>query len=39
LKSAAPALNLEGEVLRYEQWNIDEASVVSFAAMHFRERS
>ncbi len=39
LKSAAPALNLEGEVLSYEQWNIDEASVVSFAAMHFRPRS
>ncbi len=39
LKSAAPALNLEGEVLKYEQWNIDEASVVSFAAMHFRPRS
>ncbi len=38
LKSAAPALNLEGEVLKYEQWNIDEASVVSFAAMHFRTR-
>lgn len=38
LKSAAPALNLEGEVLRYEQWNIDEASVVSFAALHFRPR-
>jgi AmmeMemoRadiSam system protein B len=39
LKSAAPALNLEGEVLNYEQWNIDEASVVSFAAMHFREKN
>jgi AmmeMemoRadiSam system protein B len=39
LRSAAPALNLEGELLRYEQWNIDEASVVSFAAMHFRPRS
>ena len=38
LKSAAPALNLEGEVLKYEQWNIDEASVVSFAAMHFRAK-
>jgi AmmeMemoRadiSam system protein B len=39
LRSAAPALNLEGEVRRYEQWNIDEASVVSFAAMHFRSRN
>ncbi len=38
LKSAAPALNLGGEVLSYEQWNIDEASVVSFAAMHFATR-
>jgi hypothetical protein len=35
LQSAAPVLNLEGELLRYEQWNIDEASVVSFAAIHF----
>lgn len=24
-----------GEVLRYEQWNIDEQSVVSFAGMEF----
>ncbi len=24
-----------GNVLRYEQWNIDEESVVSFAAMEF----
>jgi AmmeMemoRadiSam system protein B len=38
LKSAAPALGLEGEVLRYEQWNIDPASVVSFAAVHFHPR-
>ncbi len=29
-----------GELLRYEQWNIDEQSVVSFAALAFRgERS
>jgi hypothetical protein len=27
-----------GEVLRYEQWNIDEQSVVSFAAMEFAAR-
>jgi AmmeMemoRadiSam system protein B len=27
-----------GELLRYEQWNIDEHSVVSFAGMAFRER-
>jgi AmmeMemoRadiSam system protein B len=38
LKSVAPALDLEGEVLRYEQWNIDPASVVSFAALHFHPR-
>ncbi|MBO0723567.1 MAG: AmmeMemoRadiSam system protein B [Blastocatellia bacterium] len=25
-----------GELLRYEQWNIDEQSVVSFAAMEFK---
>ncbi len=27
---------IRGEVLRYEQWNIDEESVVSFAALAFR---
>jgi len=27
--------NLQGETLRYEQWNIDPQSVVSFAAMAF----
>lgn len=32
LKTAAPA---RGELLRYEQWNIDERSVVSFAGMSF----
>ena len=26
-----------GQLLRYEQWNIDEQSVVSFAGMAFRE--
>jgi predicted class III extradiol MEMO1 family dioxygenase len=25
-----------GKMLRYDQWNIDEQSVVSFAAMSFR---
>jgi predicted class III extradiol MEMO1 family dioxygenase len=25
-----------GKMLRYDQWNIDEESVVSFAAMSFR---
>ncbi|HET8646968.1 MAG TPA: AmmeMemoRadiSam system protein B, partial [Vicinamibacteria bacterium] len=33
LRAAAPA---GGELLRYEQWNIDEHSVVSFAGMAFR---
>lgn len=27
--------NVRGELLRYDQWNIDEESVVSFAAMEF----
>jgi hypothetical protein len=29
---------MQGELLRYEQWNIDEASVVSFAGMAFTQR-
>ncbi len=33
LKTAPPA---RGELLNYEQWNIDEQSVVSFAAIGFR---
>jgi MEMO1 family protein len=28
--------NVQGEVLRYEQWNIDQQSVVSFAGVEFR---
>ena len=32
LKTAPPS---RGELLRYEQWNIDEKSVVSFAGMSF----
>jgi MEMO1 family protein len=32
--SSVPAAR--GKMLRYEQWNIDEQSVVSFAAMEFR---
>lgn len=28
--------NARGELLRYQQWNIDEQSVVSFAGMRFR---
>ena len=34
LKAAPKA---RGELLRYEQWNIDERSVVSFAGMAFRK--
>jgi len=34
LKTAPKA---SGELLRYEQWNIDERSVVSFAGMAFRK--
>lgn len=34
LKTAPPS---KGELLRYEQWNIDESSVVSFAGMAFRK--
>ena len=34
LKTAPRA---RGELLSYEQWNIDEASVVSFAGMSFSE--
>lgn len=29
---------VKGTLTRYEQWNIDEQSVVSFAGMHFRTR-
>jgi hypothetical protein len=30
------AENVQGEILRYEQWNIDQQSVVSFAGAEFR---
>lgn len=30
--------NVHGELLRYQQWNIDERSVVSFAALQFSRR-
>ena len=36
LKAAPP---VRAEVSRYEQWNIDEASVVSFAALSFHDRA
>lgn len=29
---------IKGALARYEQWNIDEASVVSFAGIHFTDR-
>jgi hypothetical protein len=35
LRAVAPVHGLKGTVRHYEQWNIDDASVVSFAAMHF----
>ncbi len=35
LRAVAPVLGLEGDVRHYQQWNIDEESVVTFAAMHF----
>jgi hypothetical protein len=31
------ALQARGELLSYEQWNLDENSVVSFAGMGFRK--
>ena len=31
--------NLQGRLLRYDQWNIDAQSVVSFAALEFFERA
>ena len=39
LHAVAPVLDLEGDLLHYEQWNIDPASVVTFAAMHFDPRT
>jgi AmmeMemoRadiSam system protein B len=36
LRTAGP---VKGELLRYEQWNIDEASVVSFAALAWSRAS
>ena len=35
LRSAGAARRVRGESLSYEQWNIDDGSVVSFAALHF----
>ena len=36
LQSVGAAVKLRGELRSYEQWNIDEGSVVSFGAVHFR---
>jgi AmmeMemoRadiSam system protein B len=41
LRSLAPVPSrkgVKGELRHYEQWNIDEGSVVSFAAIHFSAR-
>ena len=35
LSSLQNVQKIQGEVLRYDQWNIDDQSVVSFAAMEF----
>jgi hypothetical protein len=35
LSSMRNVQNIQGDVLRYDQWNIDERSVVSFAAVEF----
>ena len=33
------APEMRGDLLRYEQWNIDDRSVVSFAGMAFSKRA
>lgn len=38
LKSVGAAETLRGDVRAYEQWNIDESSVVTFGAIHFVSR-
>jgi hypothetical protein len=35
LRSVGSAVKLKGEVRSYEQWNIDQGSVVTFGALHF----
>ncbi len=37
MASLQPILRFEGRVLRYQQWNIDPQSVVSFAGLEFFE--
>lgn len=38
VRAVAPVHKLAGAVRHYEQWNIDSASVVSFAAVHFEPK-
>ena len=38
LRSVGAAVKLRGDARAYEQWNIDESSVVTFGAVHFFER-
>jgi hypothetical protein len=38
VRAVAPVHRLAGAVRHYEQWNIDPASVVSFAAVHFESK-
>jgi AmmeMemoRadiSam system protein B len=38
VRAVAPVYRLAGVVRHYEQWNIDPASVVSFAALHFEPK-
>jgi AmmeMemoRadiSam system protein B len=38
VRAVAPVYKLAGAVRHYEQWNIDPASVVSFAAVHFEPK-
>ena len=38
-RSCTPSAPPGGDLLRYEQWNIDEHSVVSFAGLAFPERA
>ena len=39
LASLSPLTEIRGRVLKYQQWNIDPQSVVSFAALEFFERA
>ncbi|HEY8460823.1 MAG TPA: AmmeMemoRadiSam system protein B [Blastocatellia bacterium] len=39
LSSMRNVQNIQGDVLRYDQWNIDDQSVVSFAAIEFLSKN